>query len=170
MDKKIFLISVAALGLIFVAEDWTLYRPGARKLQYLQGAIVQSRNQFLGSQISAGKFDKIKQIIEQNTTHGPISSAEEGHASRTLGRLMNELKELKIELLSIEPKPFVQTEFYTVTPVALELRCRYHQFASLLDAIEKSDDLVDMKQFSLAAVQEEVVASLSVEIYTFVKE
>jgi Tfp pilus assembly protein PilO len=81
---------------------------------------------------------------------------------------MAALKELQIELLSITPKEVVQEDLVTTSPYVMELRCDYHQFAQLLDAIERCNDLMQITKFDLVAVREEVVATLSVDIHLFV--
>jgi len=164
---KIFWIIVGALFLVFIVEDWALYRPGANKLRRLNEAIAESRDEALGSRFPAETLEKIKGLIEQNSLRGEVDSGGENPASEPLGRLMEVLKELEIELLAITPQEVFQESFSITSSFVIELRCGYHQLRELLGAIEKSDDLIGIREFDLEVVQDEVVASLFLEIYQF---
>jgi Tfp pilus assembly protein PilO len=170
MNKRIFWIATLVFFVIFVVEDLSLYRPGLKNLGQLNEAMARTRSQFLGSQIPAEKLDRIKEIIEQNSLAEVPRPGSEDQASETLGRLMDTLRELQIELLSITPNKIWQSETFVVYPYQMEMRCDYHQFARLLSAIEISTDLIQIKKFELATIQEEVVVTLQFEIYLFIGE
>lgn len=168
MRKRRFFIIAALFVLLFLAEDWAVYRPGVSRLKRLNREVAEARSQFLGTQIPPQKLARIKEIVAQNTVHGLTEKSGEDHASETLGRLMATLKELEIELLSITPGQVLPAGSVISSPYSMELRCDYHRFARLLDAIERSNDLIEIDQFELVAIKEEVVATLSVDIQLFI--
>jgi hypothetical protein len=170
MRKRYFWIITGCLFLLFVAQDWALYRPGVKQLAKLEADVAQSKKQALGHNIPEEKLQDIRALIEQNSVSRFPDPEAEGHASEHLERLTAILKGLDIELLSIAPKEVKQKEQYLTSSFFMELRCNYHQFRELLDAVEKSLDLIRIDQFNLLTVQEEVVATLGVEIYLFTKE
>jgi len=168
MRKKRFFIIAAFFVLLFLAEDWVVYRPGVSRLKRLNRQVSEARSQFLGSQIPPQKLARIKEIIAQNTIQGLAEKNGEDHASEALGRLMATLRELEIELLSITPKEVLPSGTVLSSPYVMELRCDYHRFAQLLEAIERSSDLMEIEQFELMAIKEEVVATLTVDIQLFI--
>ncbi len=170
MKKNCFFIIAAFFVLLFLIEDWIIYRPDADQLKRLNQEVVKSRSQFLGSQIPPEKMAKIKEIIAQNTIDELVENSEEDHASEALGRLMATLKELEIELLSITPKQVLPSGLVLSSPYIMELRCDYHRFARLLEAIERSNDLMEINEFDLVVVKEEVVATLAVDIQLFIRD
>jgi len=170
MRKKRFFIIAAFFLVLFLAEDWAVYRPGMSRLKRLSRQVAEARSHFLGTQIPPQKLDKIKEIVAQNTIHGFTEKNGEDHASEALGRLMATLKELEIELLSITPEQVLPAGSVLSSPYVMELRCDYHQFARLLDAIEGSNDLMEIDQFELVAIKKEVVATLTVDIQLFIED
>jgi hypothetical protein len=170
MRKNRFFIIVAFLVLVFLVEDWIVYRPGMNKLKRLNQEVAESRSQFLGSQIPPDKLARIKEMITQNSIHEWNQGGGKDYASETLGRLMATLKELEIELLSITPKQVVQSGSVVSSPYVMELRCDYHQFTKLLETIERSNDIMKINQFDLVAVREEKVATLAIDIQLFIED
>ncbi len=169
MGKRLFWIVIAFLFLIFAAEDWAFYRPWSRKLDRLDQAIAEFQDQILGSQIPADRLQKIKDLIEENSIDNSAGSAAENWASQFLGELMALSNEMGIELLSIEPGSGWGEDLCVVYPFKMELRCEYHQLRLLLEAIERSRDLIHIKKFQIFTVQEETLATLAVDIY-FIKK
>ena len=141
-----------------------------KQLTGLEAEIVQSKNQSLELNIPNGKLQEIKALIEQNSVSSFPEPGAESHASEHLERLMNLLRGNNIELLSITPGEVKQKDQYLISTFFMELRCDYHQFRQLLDAMEKSLDLIRIKKFRLLTVQNEVVVNLGVEIYLFTRE
>jgi len=170
MSKKIFLIVTASLFLFFLIEDWALYRPGEKRLEKLNQAIAQSQSQGFRHLIPAKQLESIQELVAQNTITDANDTAAERHASEHLGRLTSNLKELDIELLSITPKEVRQEQGYVTSAYVMELRCDYHQFRQLLEVIEKSLDLIQITNFQLVTIREEVVITLGVKIYLFTEE
>jgi len=170
MRKKRFFIIAAFFALLFLTEDWGMYRPGMNRLKRLNRQVAEARSQFLGTQIPPQKLARIKEIVAQNTILGLTEKNGEDHASEALGRLMATLKELEIELLSITPKQTLPSGSVLSSPYIMELRCDYHQFAQLLEAIERSNDLMEIDQFELVAIKEVVVATLAVNIQLFIED
>jgi hypothetical protein len=170
MKKKRFFIIAAFFIFLFLVEDWAVYRPGVSRLERLNRQVAEARSQFLGTQIPPQKLARIKEIIVQNTIHGLTEKDGEDHASEALGRLMATLKELEIELLSITPKQAVPSGSILSSPYVMELRCDYRRFALLLEAIERSNDLMEIDHFELVAVKEEVVATLTIDIQMFIED
>jgi|GEM_PF-1832778 len=168
MRKKRFFIIAALFVLLFLAEDWAVYRPGVSRLKRLNRQVVEARSHFLGTQIPPQKLARIKEIVAQNTIYEFTEKDGEDHASQTLGRLMTTLRELEIELLSITPEQVLSSGSVLSSPYVMELRCDYHRFAQLLEAVERSNDLMEIKQFELVAIKEEVVATLTVDIQLFI--
>jgi len=168
MRKRRFVIIAGLLVLLFLVMDWAVYRPGVSRLARLNREVAQSRSQFLGTQIPPKKLDRIKEIIAQNTIEELAEKNGEDHASEALGRLMATLKELEIELLSITPEQALSSGAVLSSPYVMELRCDYHRFARLLEAIERSNDLMEIDQFDLVAIKENVVATLAVDIQLFI--
>ena len=167
MRKKLFWIATAFLFLSFAVEDWAFYRPGNKRLNHLNAAISQSRGQILGHQFPAEQLQTVKALLERNSAVGGTNHGSQDYAAQSLGKLTGILKELQIELLSIVPKDIRQEGFFVVSPFEIEFRCGYHQFGRLLEAIERSRDLIDVREFHLSVVEEEAVVKLSVDIYLF---
>jgi hypothetical protein len=170
MSKKIFYIIIASLFILFLIEDWMLYRPSAKKLEELNQAIAQSQSQALGHLIPTKQLEEIQELVAQNTIRITSDTGAEGQASEHLGRLTSNLKELNIELLSITPREVKQQQGYITSSYLMELRCDYHQFRQLLEIIEKSYDLIHITSFQLVTIQAEVVVTLGVKIYLFTEE
>ncbi len=156
--------------MVFLFEDWILYRPGVKQLAKLDADIAQSKNQAIEHLIPEEKLQDIRALIEQNSVSQHPDPEAESHASEHLERFMGILKGLNIELLSIAPKEVKQKEQFLTSSFLMELRCDYHQFRQLLDAVEKSLDLIRIDTFDLITVQKEVVVTLGVEIFLFTKE
>jgi hypothetical protein len=170
MSKKLFLIIIASLFVLFLIEDWMLYQPSAKKLEKLNQAIAGSQTHALGHLIPTKQLEDIQNLVVQNSVSGATDSGTEGRASEHLGRLTSNLKELDIELLSITPKEVRQEKGYMTSSYVMELRCDYHQFRQLLELIEKSYDLIEIASFQLVTVQTEVVVTLGVKVYLFTEE
>jgi len=170
MGKRFFWIATAFLFLFVAVEDWAFYRPWSRRLNRLHQAIGESQDQALGCQVPPDQLQRIKKLIEQNFIHGDASPSGKDYASQSLGELMAILRELEIELLSIVPGEVREEDCFVVSPFEIEVRCGYHQFRRLLEAMERSDGLIDIRRFQLSVVREVAVASLSVEIYLFKKD
>ena len=170
MRKRLFWIITAFLFVLFLILDWGFYRPGVRELAGLEVEILQSKNQALEMNIPDEKLQEIVSLIEQNSVSRFPEPEAEGHASEHLERLMSLLKGYGIELLSITPREVRQKDQYLISTFFMERRCDYHQFRQLLDATERSLDLIQIEKFNLLTVQEEVVVNLGVRIYLFTRE
>jgi hypothetical protein len=165
MRKKLFWIATALMFLVFATEDWAFYRPGIKRLTHLNETIGKSQNQILGYRISAKRLQKIKELITQNSVQGQPGPDRESFTNQSLARLTAILEDLDIELLSMKPGETRQENLFVVSPFEIELRCGYHQFKHLLEAIESSHHFIVIREFELSVIESNTLVKLFVEVY-----
>jgi hypothetical protein len=67
----------------------------------------------------------------------------------------------------MKPGQAKQENLFVVSPFEIELRCGYHQFRRLLEAIERSQNLIVIREFELSVIEGNTLVKLSVEVYLY---
>jgi len=155
------------LFLVFATEDWAFYRPGVKKLNRLNETIGQSQNQVLGYRLSSQNLQKVRELLMQNSVQGQPGPDRESYTNQSLARLTTILEDLDIELLSMQPGEVQQENLFIVSPFEIELRCGYHQFRRLLEAIERSPHFIVIRKFDLSVIEGNTLVKLSVDVYLY---
>jgi Tfp pilus assembly protein PilO len=150
MQKVLILLLIAV---IFGGGFWSYYNMVYSKIPDRITALdreIKSKNErLISAEILAQELDLTATLIERNLALSAQDSLAEDASMPFLNAVTQQLQDLGIKLVSIEPKPRRTLVDHIKTPYELSIETTYAKFGEFVNKLEQSERLVTVESFTV---------------------
>jgi Tfp pilus assembly protein PilO len=152
-------IGAAALMAVLVgAQIFILAAPKPAKIKKLHKEIKGLEERLISAQITSQNLDQVQKLIHRNLAISDQDDLAQGASLNFLMDLHKVLDNLRITVVSLEPRPVEKRGRFVETPYDLEILCDFKRFTELAAKMEKSPRLISITKFEVDNSMEDFVA------------
>jgi Tfp pilus assembly protein PilO len=160
-NKILFWAGLGASGLlalILAAQVFVVASPKPRKIKRLHTEIKALEDRLISAQITSRNLDQVQKLIHRNLAISDQDDLAQGASLNFLMDLHRVLDNLRITVISLEPKPVRSAGRFVETPYDLEILCDYRRLVELAAKMEKSPRLISITRFEVDNSMEDFVS------------
>jgi Tfp pilus assembly protein PilO len=152
-------IGAAALMAVLVGvQIFILAAPKPAKIKKLHKEIKTLEERLISAQITSQNLDQVQKLIHRNLAISDQDDLAQGASLNFLMDLHKVLDNLRITVVSLEPRPVETRGRFIETPYDLEILCDFKRFTELAAKMEKSPRLISITRFEVDNSMEDFVA------------
>lgn len=152
------LASALILAAVLAAELFLVARPRPVQIKLLHRQIKELQERLISAQITSRSLDQVQGLIQKNLAYSANDTLAQGGSLTFLNDLHRVLDNLRITVVTLQPKPVKKAGRFVETPYDLEILCDYKQFAELAEKMEKSPRLISITAFEMDNALEDYFA------------
>jgi hypothetical protein len=141
--------SALVLAAALAIEIFAVAGPRPVRIKLLHKQIKELQERLISAQITSRSLDQVQGLIQKNLAYSSTDSLAQGGSLNFLTDLHRVLDNLRITMVTLQPKPVRQAGRFIETPYDLEIICDYRQFADLAEKMEKSPRLISIASFQM---------------------
>jgi Tfp pilus assembly protein PilO len=146
------------MALILAVQVFAIAPPKPKRIRALNKEIKALEERLISAQITSRNLDQVQKLIHRNLA---ISDQDDMAQCASLNFLMDlhrVLDNLRITVVSLEPKPVRSVGRFVETPYDLEILCDYKRLCELAAKMEKSPRLISITRFDVDNAMEDFVS------------
>ncbi|HKP96842.1 MAG TPA: type 4a pilus biogenesis protein PilO [Fibrobacteria bacterium] len=148
----------ALLALILAVQVFAIARPKPQRIKSLHKEIKGLEERLISAQITSRNLDQVQKLIHRNLAISDQDDLAQGASLNFLMDLHRVLDNLRITVVSLEPKPVQSAGRFVETPYDLEILCDYRRLCELAAKMEKSPRLISITRFEVDNSMEDFVS------------
>ncbi len=150
-NEVILILILILVGVAYYSYDAFIYREKIDKIARLDKDIMRKNDQLIAAQILDQELSGVARLMQVNMATSTSDDLIKGTAVSFLKFLTRTLDEMKIDLLTINPRPTrkAKKDNYLSSAYSVGVYCNYKKFGKLLTEIEKSDRIIWVDSFQI---------------------